>query len=93
MEQNRHRDFVASSTYAIGPVIVSESPREVVIELSGNPTYGLLKVFEDGFPLQLLTDVAAETLTDLEVGYFNTEMDVASWRRLTDIEQANITRN
>ena len=93
MEQNRQREFVASGTYAIGPVIESESPRKIVIELSGHPTYGLLKVFEDGFPLQLLADVSAEILADLEVGYFNTEMDVASWRRLTDTEQANITRN
>ena len=76
----------------------SDNANELVIRLCGVATYGLLKILEDQFPLQILLDVAPDNLVDLELGYFNTEMGVSSWRKITDDERAaildgNVARN
>jgi hypothetical protein len=69
-----------SSYEVLDPIL--ESDGNIVIPLGGAPSYGVLKLLEDGFPMELVAGLNPEHFNNLEVGYTNQRMGISlSWRQ------------
>jgi hypothetical protein len=87
----RHVDGAGSiSSYEVLDPIL-ESDGSIVISLRGAPSYGVLKLLEDAFPMELVVGLNPEHFDNLEVGYTNQRMGISlSWRKLGAHERARL---
>lgn len=70
---------VPRPSYLLGDPRTSDDHRLITISIDGEPgSYGVLKLFEDGVPPELLEELRDEVLDSIEVSYENEAMGLSA---------------